>query len=321
LRPQPGAEGRIRQPRTPEAGASLAEREQLTLNPALARFLETPFPATPLATTEPCRFAWIDDRNALLFDAKGCTAEYIDPDVAPRQLTVDAMVDYAAIETLQARFGLPKDLLLPQQHYDHSKGHRDAWLRIRMRLSEACRERGVVWRDEIGLESGVVKPDYARLVAEALPYVRGVARAVLAQWRPIRNGPQYEDDVDALVSFVQRSIPYTTDWIEPDGNERFGLRTPGATLLYGGDCDSKSLLLATLLRATRPNLPLLLILLDTTDGPHSVLGVGIHPGTCATAVEFDGQIYTLVESTSGWGIGQVEEGFDVRRAFDWVVLP
>ena len=85
--------------------------------------------------------------------------------------------------------------------------------------------------------------------------------------------------MEALAGYVQAAVPYRTikgpqDDLVQDGNQRCGLRTPVATLMAGGDCDSKSLLLASLLRAVDPRIPVALVHCMSGDTPHMILAVG-----------------------------------------------
>ena len=59
-----------------------------------------------------------------------------------------------------------------------------------------------------------------------------------------------------------------------DGKVRCGLRTPVETLFDGGDCDSKSLLLAAMIRSVDPKIGLSLVHCMNGEVPHMILAVG-----------------------------------------------
>jgi hypothetical protein len=95
----------------------------------------------------------------------------------------------------------------------------------------------------------------------------------------------------------------------PDGKYRYGYRTPLPTLLAGGDCDSKSMLLICLIRAVRPTLPLALIHIDSGE-PHAMLAVGGIGADGEVRKTFGGVEHVLIESTSDWDIGRISEDSD-----------
>jgi len=302
------------------ATRNLAEREQLALNPPLMAFLSSGH-QWPTGTEPPqrLRFDWTDDRNALIYS--GCSAEYIDPDIAHTRCRVEVNLDTGLFARMQQHYGVETSLF-SMTLYDHTQEHRDASGRLMQELQSALRGHGVRWRpSESDGSGGLYGPDEEALIKSWAPHLKPLAKAVIDGWVPIRNGPQYDEDVDALTSFVQRAIPYTTGWMEPDGKERFGLRTPGLTLLMGGDCDSKCLLLATMVRAVRPEIPLLLVSMNTKDGPHSILGVGIAAGRCATTLQHAGRAFVLIESTSGFGIGSLGDDGPLDHIYDRVPVP
>lgn len=71
--------------------------------------------------------------------------------------------------------------------------------------------------------------------------------------KPHKNANEREV-IDALTSYVQNAIPYRRIGDLSDGKERWGYRTPLMTILKGGDCDSKSMLLICMVRSLLPKL-------------------------------------------------------------------
>jgi hypothetical protein len=115
--------------------------------------------------------------------------------------------------------------------------------------------------------------------------------------------------VEALTSYVQNAIPYRRIRERADGKYRYGYRTPLTTLLTGGDCDSKSMLLICLIRSIRPHLPLALIHIDSGE-PHAMLAVGGIAKDGELRKTFGGVEYVLIESTADWDIGRISDDSD-----------
>jgi hypothetical protein len=99
-----------------------------------------------------------------------------------------------------------------------------------------------------------------------------------------------------------------------DGNQRCGLRTPVATLMAGGDCDSKSLLLASLLRAVDPRIPVALVHCMSGDTPHMILAVGCDAAAGDQTIVVNRMPMVLIETTSDWGVGFVSTKVDLADA-------
>ena len=122
--------------------------------------------------------------------------------------------------------------------------------------------------------------------------------------------------VEALAGYVQAAVPYQlVDHSEVQGQFQGGLRTPLMTLLEGGDCDSKCLLLATLIRSLRPSVPMEIIFVmgdeASTRNDHAVLSVGVPPQNSEWKRNMAcGMKGVLIETTNTWGIGH---GFRERE--------
>jgi hypothetical protein len=106
----------------------------------------------------------------------------------------------------------------------------------------------------------------------------------------------------------------TRDDLVRDGKMRCGLRTPIATLFEGGDCDSKALLLACLVRAVDGDMPLSLVYCADENRPHMVLAAGCARNADEQSVAVDGRAQVVIETTSDWDIGHLGSGIDLSEA-------
>ena len=109
---------------------------------------------------------------------------------------------------------------------------------------------------------------------------------------------------------MQNAVPYHKvddqrhDLVD-DGKTRCGLRTPAEALLDGGDCDTKSLLLATLIRSIDTETPLALVYCMSGNTPHMILAIGCGTQPGEQCITVNNTPMVLVESTSDWDIGHV----------------
>jgi hypothetical protein len=143
-------------------------------------------------------------------------------------------------------------------------------------------------------------PDFARLHRLNAPRVRALAQQLhaLAQ----ANTPGDRGAAELTLSFVQE-LPYRVPPAERDGLFTGELLTPLEVLVQGwGDCDSKSLLFATLVRAAT-RLAALLI-----RGPtHMLAGLEGQPQAGQQALAFGRRSYLLCEVSAGvWPPGRVD---------------
>lgn len=133
---------------------------------------------------------------------------------------------------------------------------------------------------------------YVSYVTEERNYelVKTLAR-VLAQKAP----RDHRGRIEFAAAFVQEAIPY----IEEEGEYP---RYPVETLVDGGDCEDKSILLAAILRAMGYRVALLFF-----EGNPGHMAVGVECPNCwGTYYLKDGVRYFYLETTSpGWSIGEV----------------
>jgi len=250
--------------------------------------------------------AWEDTRGQRIREGCGFS-EYSDPNIPAERLRISAPIDLGAALALEAHFGHPKPLPRQWTRSDLPAGNTE----VARRRTEALSLHGV--RDS----ANAIDVDHAWIIRQSVPLLREFAKEVARRFPRIENQGDRPRDVVAMVSVVQ-AVPYQLV-PERQGWENFDLRTPVQTLLKGGDCDSKSLLLATLLRAIRPDLPIVLIN-DQERGPdssapepHMLVGIGIPARACDTTVIREGQVYVVVETTSMRQIGNPSEDFNPAK--------
>lgn len=247
-------------------------------------------------------------------------------DRPPRRFAISVTVDHALADAIEAQFGFPKDAQQPTSYSWEAGGTRrplDAVLELKSREIE--RAHG------FQIDGELLLPDYDWLVDKSASICAAVSTAVVEAFteKPIAEAGARER-VEALASFVQNAIPYRFDVegdvaaTHSDGKDRLGVRPPATTLLRGGDCDCKSLLLAALIRAADPAVPLAVVgvrMKNEKTGemdPHAVLGVGVPSRPGEQTLDADGARLLLIETTAGghwdgldWDLGHLGDGADL----------
>jgi transglutaminase-like putative cysteine protease len=148
---------------------------------------------------------------------------------------------------------------------------------------------------------------YAELMRSNAPPVHALGERFVARVRSQRlSAPQA---AELIVSFVQ-GIRYDVPHEQP-----FGVLPPALVPAQDrGDCDSKALLAAMLLRQVGIDA----VVLSSERLGHAALGVGL-PGP-GTHFELDGRRYRYAEVTAaGWPIGMMPPKYDLPRL--WTVIP
>lgn len=134
-----------------------------------------------------------------------------------------------------------------------------------------------------------VKPDHPRFVKENREFLLPVAQAIYEKLDRDSSTRAY---VNLLLSWLQ-SIPYNTleDRITSNGSGYL----PPAQVITGnqGDCDSKTVLAASLMRSLLPKLSMVMIYLPD----HALLGAALPKREHESAVTINGIDYLLMEPT------------------------
>lgn len=132
---------------------------------------------------------------------------------------------------------------------------------------------------------------------------------VLADVLADKGPADLREKVEFVAAFVQEAIPY----LEENGEYP---RYPVETLVEGGDCEDKAILLAALLRSLGYRTALLVF---KGDPGHMAVGVDC-PDCWGSYYLKDGVKYFYLETTGpGWYVGEVPEEYRGERALVYVV--
>lgn len=245
--------------------------------------------------------AWLEASHSLRLPASSVKSvslsEWRLPDGSIAN--ADLRVDVAAGSAIERHFGIP-DSAFPSAFLGGDE--------VRLALEELTRPlarmHGVTFDDR------TISIDHPWIVDVSIPVVRPVARSLLAAAAPAAGSRQA---LEVLASFVQTAVPYRRllsgdGAVDSDGHRRLGLRTPVETLLDGGDCDSKSLLLAALIRSIDPGIPVALVSCMGDDVPHMMIAVGCESREGDAEVSVDGIAHVIVETTAAFPVGRLPDG-------------
>ena len=150
----------------------------------------------------------------------------------------------------------------------------------------------------------VIVPDHARLMQASLNALLPVATA----WHSKLVNLPTRVSLQMLTSWVQQ-LPYQdlSDRRHADGNDF----SPPLKLLRQnrGDCDSKAILLAALLRLLVPEMRLAMIYLPG----HAILAVQLSPSDTDKTVTLEGRPYILVDATGPAELapGELAEKYEI----------
>ncbi|RDV27964.1 hypothetical protein DXV75_03065 [Alteromonas aestuariivivens] len=139
------------------------------------------------------------------------------------------------------------------------------------------------------LNQQAVKPDHIRFISLSTPLLIPASQAFYEQLPPQSGARDY---FNLVLSWAQ-SIPYDP-LDDRNGSNGAGFLPPVALLLNNkGDCDSKSVLTASIGRAFLPSTPMVLVLLPS----HALLGIALPPKAEDQTIEWNGTRYVLMEPT------------------------
>lgn len=320
----------------PTKVAAEAGREPMGPDPRNAAFDDWVSRARAFEAPRPhrVRYAWSwEDHSSRIIRFEGDRA-VIDRKKAPTSYEIEVPIDVALAEDLELHFGFPRQALAfwyrsPEELLERLDAQQYALEACGMRfvpddvtastLSMPKSKSGT--REQVEVEgsdrrTGSIGPDYQQLLDHSREGLRPIAEAILKKAKAA-GAKDRRSQLAALASFVQH-LPYEIPAKLPDGKERAGLRTPMATLIWGGDCDSKSLLLAGLVRSV--NLcDATLVHVDRVPGGaprpsgsqaddsvgHMIAGFDVTARPEDFTIDQGRQRYVLVETTSDWRIGRI----------------
>lgn len=156
------------------------------------------------------------------------------------------------------------------------------------------------------LNEKAIKPDHLRYVSESTRALIPLSQALYEKLNKSSDAREY---INLLLVWLQ-SIPYSTltDRVTTNGA---GFLPPISLLNQNkGDCDSKTVLAAAIIRAFLPKVPMRMIFLRN----HALLGVSLNVGNNDESIKVDGVHYVLMEPTGPAKMILGEIGDDSLRA-------
>lgn len=146
------------------------------------------------------------------------------------------------------------------------------------------KERGLKTYTENGTE--YVMPDHGSIAKEYVAKMRPVATAI----KQANQGKSMRETLDYALNFVQ-AIPYNTLVSRVTSNGQ-GFATPYGILMNNqGDCDSKSVMYAAIVKNLYPSISVAMIYVPE----HAFLAIRVPQGNNDWALRLDGQTYVLTE--------------------------
>ena len=242
---------------------------------------------------------WTDDQSCIV--RRDADNKFMRAGCAPAAFRIPSAIDTARADALERHFGFPS-AALETIAYRQTPG---ALAAIEQAVTQTLAQHGITCTVD------GIAPDHQWILDQSAPALRGVAIDIInAYWNNPRTQPSARQSIEALTSYVQNAVPYRKvddqrNNLVDDGKTRCGLRTPGEALLDGGDCDTKSLLLATLIRSIDSDTPLALVYCMNGNTPHMILAIGCSTNPGEQCITVNNTPMALVESTSDWDIGHV----------------
>ncbi len=250
------------------------------------------YPSLP-KTAVTRRFAWEDVNTWRLLRVEG-DRQIFDARFPALRFTLEVVIDPLRLQKAVESYGFPESWMRYSFRTEEERRRKEKEQTLR------CAARGIA-RDP---SPNSLEPDYYWIVERSREDVREAA----ARLRDVGLQAGYDDlrrFVELSASFVQ-SLEYR---LPPDTRRgrdgvlirTFGLTMPLETLYNGhGDCDTKSVLFASLLvnlADTR------LILLRGAN--HLFAGVRAQPRRSECFVRIRGETFVLIELTHPWRVGHI----------------
>ena len=139
------------------------------------------------------------------------------------------------------------------------------------------------------LNQEAIKPDHVRYIRESTLALIPLSQAFYEQ---LQQNSDARDYMNLLLGWVQ-NIPYNT--LEDRSESHGSGFSPPFTLLSQnkGDCDSKAVLTASIVRAFLPTTPMVLVLLEE----HALLGIALPPRASDKTIKQNGITYVMFDPT------------------------
>jgi len=264
------------------------------LNPLTADFLlaEEGFQALP-GTGTTRQFAWEDVNSWRVLGMKG-DREIVDARFPALRFALEVAIDPLRLRKAIESYGIPDSWMRYSYRTENERRQKEKEQTLR------CAARGVA-HDRL---NNTLEPDYLWVVKNSREDVREAA----VRLRDVGRQAGYADFmrfVELLASFVQ-SLEYR---LPPDIRrgrddtliQTFGLTMPLETLFNSyGDCDTKSVLFASLL-VNLADTRLILV----RGANHIFAGVRAPPRPSECFIQLRGERFVLLELTSPWRVGHI----------------
>ncbi len=239
-------------------------------------------------------FEWLDATPGItLRDG----VKYRDPAISPWRFTIVALVDEARAKAIERHFGVSMDAI----QFAYTTPEEKARCQRLEQKKLSC--HGMVMTPTADDSIGMLQADFQWLVDSCKEQVELIAESIIRETDRVMKESQAprvvtaRDKVAAIFRFIQ-GIPYQTIDDLPDGKDRCGMRTPLITLLSGGDCDSKSALMAALIRSMKIA-DVVIVTLKAKDGSgHALLGARIDVRQGDRTIKHNGKTYVLIEAAT-----------------------
>lgn len=243
------------------------------------------------ATTR--HYAWEDVNTRGLVRLEG-DREIYDAGRPARRFALELVIDPHRLLRAVESYGIPESWLRYSYRTEEEKRQKEKEQVLR------CAARGIMR----GRTASTLEPDYLWVLENSREDVRQAALRL----RDAGREAGYDDFskfVELLASFVQsleyRVPPETRRGRDGTVIQTFGLTMPLETLFNGhGDCDTKSVLFATLLTDLADTR---LILVRGAN--HMFAGVRAQPRPLERYVRLRGENYVLIELTHPWRVGHI----------------
>jgi hypothetical protein len=206
--------------------------------------------------------------------------------------TTSTQVDY---------YGVPSETVnkIDDNHIGLNPNLTDAELRGKM--NQKC------WFYESSVRWGV---SYSALVSSYADFARPIAESIIVALNS-KSSDSYKNRVQAALNFVQ-FIPYGIPHFDTKEWHYHELSVPPESFILSyADCDSKSVLMASILFSLIPKDRYVLIGClvkspnEKINGAHMVVGVS-DLGIQGDTVEYNGKSFLLLETTVPWIIGKTD---------------
>lgn len=270
-------------------------------------------------------FTWLDATPSITVRDG---VRYRNPSVAPWRFSITARIDEAMAQSIERHFGAALD----QIQFNFTSPQEKA--RLQALENQKLAHHGMRVVPSPSGDAGTLEVNFQWLSDGCKSQVAPITQAILKETDRVINQEtahrvaNRRDKVAAIFRFIQ-AIPYQPVDDLPDGKDRCGMRTPLTTLLKGGDCDSKSALMAAMIRS-RQIADVVIVTLKTKDGGgHAVIGVKVDVQAGDEVIEHQGAKFVIAEAASDdpthtgniADLGEIGDGWKDFRSRPFEVTP